>query len=53
MMETGIAVFRGREISKTIHKDERWFSVSDAGETVTDVANSSDKSRECVSEKLS
>jgi hypothetical protein len=29
MMETGIAVFRGKEIRKTIHKNEWWFVVED------------------------
>lgn len=28
-METSIAVFRGKEIRKTIHNDEWWFSVVD------------------------
>lgn len=28
-METGIAVFRGKEIRKTIHNDEWWFVVED------------------------
>ena len=28
-METSIAVFRGKEIRKTIHNDEWWFVVED------------------------
>jgi prophage antirepressor-like protein len=28
-METNIAVFKGKEIRKTIHKDEWWFSIVD------------------------
>jgi DNA-damage-inducible protein D len=35
-METGIAVFRGKEIRKTIHSDEWWFSVSDVVQALTD-----------------
>jgi hypothetical protein len=29
MMETKIAIFRGKEIRKTIHKNEWWFVVED------------------------
>jgi prophage antirepressor-like protein len=35
-METNIAVFRGKEIRKTIHKNEWWFSVVDVVEVLTD-----------------
>jgi len=35
-METGIAVFRGKEIRKTIHNDEWWFSIADVVEVLTD-----------------
>jgi DNA-damage-inducible protein D len=42
MMETSIAVFRGREIRKTIHKNEWWFSVADVVELLTETANSAD-----------
>ena len=35
-METSIAVFRGKEIRKTIHNNEWWFSVSDVAEVLTD-----------------
>jgi DNA-damage-inducible protein D len=35
-MENQIAVFKGKEIRKTIHNDEWWFSVSDVVEALTD-----------------
>ena len=35
-METSIAVFRGKEIRKTIHNNEWWFSVADVVELLTD-----------------
>jgi hypothetical protein len=35
-METNIAVFRGKEIRKTIHKNEWWFSVVDVVGVLTD-----------------
>ena len=38
-METGIAVFRGKEIRKTIHNNEWWFSVVDVGAVLTDSAD--------------
>jgi DNA-damage-inducible protein D len=34
-----IAVFRGKEIRKTIHNNEWWFSVSDVVEALTDSAD--------------
>ena len=34
-METNIAVFRGKEIRKTIHKNEWWFSIVDVVEVLT------------------
>ncbi len=34
-METNIAVFRGKEIRKTIHKNEWWFSIVDIIEALT------------------
>lgn len=34
-METNIAVFRGKEIRKTIHKNEWWFSIIDVIEILT------------------
>ena len=38
-METNIAVFKGKEIRKTLHKNEWWFSVSDVVEALTDSAD--------------
>jgi len=38
-LETNIAVFRGKEIRKTIHNNEWWFSVSDVVEALTDSAD--------------
>jgi DNA-damage-inducible protein D len=38
-METSIAVFRGKEIRKTIHNNEWWFSVVDVGAVLTDSAD--------------
>ena len=35
-METGIAIFRGKEIRKTIYNNEWWFSVSDVVQALTD-----------------
>jgi prophage antirepressor-like protein len=35
METTKIAVFRGKEIRKTIHKNEWWFSVVDVCEALT------------------
>jgi len=35
-METNIAVFRGKEIRKTIHKNEWWFVISDVVGVLTD-----------------
>jgi prophage antirepressor-like protein len=37
--ETRIAVFRGREVRKTIHKDEWWFVVEDVVAVLTDSAD--------------
>jgi len=34
-METNIAVFKGKEIRKTIHKNEWWFSIIDVIEALT------------------
>ena len=34
-METSIAVFRSKEIRKTIHNDEWWFSVVDVCDVLT------------------
>jgi len=38
-METSIAVFKGKEIRRTLHKNEWWFSVSDVVEALTDSAD--------------
>jgi len=38
-METSIAVFKGKEIRKTLHKNEWWFSVSDVVEALMDSAD--------------
>ena len=35
-METSIAAFRGKEIRKTIHNNEWWFSVTDVVGALTD-----------------
>ncbi len=39
VMEKSIAVFRGKEIRKTIHNNEWWFSVSDVVKALTDSAD--------------
>jgi len=38
--ENHIAIFRGKEIRKTIHKNEWWFSVADIVEALTDSSDS-------------
>jgi len=38
-METSMAVFRGKEIRKTIHNNEWWFSVADVVAVLTDSAD--------------
>ena len=38
-METSIAVFRSKEIRKTIHNDEWWFSVVDVCAILTESAD--------------
>ncbi len=35
-METNIAVFRGKQIRKTIYKNEWWFVINDVIESLTD-----------------
>lgn len=35
-MEKSIAVFRGKEIRKTIHNDEWWFSIADVVQALID-----------------
>ena len=39
-MEASIAVFRGKEIRKTIHNNEWWFSVVDVVQALTDSTDS-------------
>ena len=34
-METSMAVFRGKEIRRTIHNNEWWFSVVDVCDVLT------------------
>lgn len=38
-METKIAIFKGKQIRKTIHNNEWWFSVADVIEILTDSAD--------------
>lgn len=40
--EKRIAIFRGREVRKTIHKDEWWFVIADIIVVLTDSANPGD-----------
>jgi len=42
MKEEHIAIFRGKEIRKTIHNNEWWFSVVDVIAALTDSANPRD-----------
>lgn len=39
---TKLALFDGRQIRKTIHNDEWWFSVADVVEALTDTPNATD-----------
>ncbi len=39
MTETQLAVFKGKQIRRTLHKNEWWFSVSDVVEALTDSAD--------------
>jgi len=39
---TKIAIFRKKEIRKTIHKNEWWFVVNDVVEALTDTPNVKD-----------
>ena len=41
-METKLAVFKGREIRRTLHKNEWWFSVADVVEALTNTPNATD-----------
>ncbi|MBN1296671.1 Bro-N domain-containing protein [bacterium] len=38
-MDTKIAVFKGKEVRKTIHNNEWWFSVADIVEVLTDTSD--------------
>jgi DNA-damage-inducible protein D len=42
METTKIAVFKGRQVRKTLHKDEWYFSIVDIIEALTDTPNSAD-----------
>jgi len=42
MGETRIAIFKGKEVRKTIHNNEWWFSVVDAVEVLTESVNPRD-----------
>jgi len=42
METTKLAVFKGKEIRKTINKNEWWFSVGDVVEALIDTPNSAD-----------
>jgi prophage antirepressor-like protein len=39
IMETSIAVFRGKDIRKTIHDNEWWFVIVDVVSALTDSIN--------------
>ena len=39
---TQIALFKGKEIRKTIHDNQWWFSVHDVVEALTDTKNATD-----------
>ncbi len=41
-MDTSIAVFKGREIRRTLHKNAWWFSVADVVEVLTETPNATD-----------
>lgn len=41
-MTTKIAIFKGKEIRKTLHNDEWWFVVEDVVQTLTDSSNAKD-----------
>ena len=42
MTETKIVIFKGKNIRKTIHKNEWWFVVEDVVTALTDTANPKD-----------
>ena len=41
-METKLAVFQSKEIRRTLHHGEWWFSVSDVVEALTATSNATD-----------
>ncbi len=41
-MENKLVVFKGKEIRRTLHNNEWWFSVADIVEVLTETVNSSD-----------
>jgi hypothetical protein len=41
-MDTKLVVFKDKQIRRTLHKDEWWFSVADVVEALTDTTNASD-----------
>ncbi len=41
-MDTKIAIFKGKEVRKTIHNDEWWFVVEDVVVALTDTVNAKD-----------
>lgn len=41
-MDTHLAVFKGRQIRRTLHNNEWWFSVADIVEALTDTRNATD-----------
>ncbi len=38
-MTTKVAIFRGKEVRKTIHNNEWWFAVADIVQALTDSAD--------------
>lgn len=43
-----IAIFKGRQIRKTIHNNEWWFVVNDIISVLTDSVNPNDYLKKCV-----
>jgi len=41
-MDSKLVVFKGKEIRRTLHNNEWWFSIVDVVEALTDSVNSSD-----------
>ena len=40
-METKLAIFKGKEIRRTLHNDEWWFAIVDVVSVLTDSVNPS------------